>query len=681
MQRSLLVIWLFLCLVEAKVLNFPDDIVAKSVKEYGAKGDGQTDDFDSIMTALADNRPVKIGQPDYYSSRPKLVYFPKGVYVTGKSINWHGCAVTLQGQGIGETIIKLKDNAAGFDNVHNPRAVIVTPNGNQSFRENIHDLTINTGSNNPGAIGIDYISNNSGTLKDVAIISEDGDGAIGLAMTRLWPGPCLVKNVTIDGFGYGIKTGETEYSIVLEHIILRNQKICGIHNSENILTMRRIRSENAVPACVNADAGGLLSLVDCEFINGSGPNFAIENSGSLFARNVITAGYRGAIKSGDREISRDTLEEFVTDTAYTLFDSPARTLNLPIAETPSFHDNNLNNWAKHTVRPQDGSTPTTTFKELFTSGKSTIYSPASLYLMNHEVEVPAHVKRVIGFNSVVHGIPNGVGLTLQVNDNSSDPLIIERYGYGVTVKHNSKRTVVLKHGGYDYMAGDKPGDLFLEDAMVDELKIDSRRNVWIRSVNSEPANPDFRIYNRGGGAVWIFGIKTEGKGGVITTENGSMTEVLGGLLYPSTAFSSGDLEKPAFLVKNAHASFSLGWSTYTSDGMYTRLVRETRQGLSRTLEVDSISGRILPLFAGYDSLELDQMQQPVRRWVHAWGNTLPQSSQRFLHIEGFAARPTGSKYAEWFDIRGRRVGLGNVTEEITDALIPNRVCRILIRVQ
>ena len=116
-----------------------------------------------------------------------------------------GCCVNLQGQGSAKTIIKLKSGSSGFLNPSSPKPVLQTENGNESFRQNIHDLQILVASGNPGAVALDYISNNSGVVENVLLKSEDGTGVSGLEMTRNWPGPNMFKNLVVDGFDYGIR--------------------------------------------------------------------------------------------------------------------------------------------------------------------------------------------------------------------------------------------------------------------------------------------------------------------------------------------------------------------------------------------------------------------------------------------------------------------------------------------
>lgn len=206
---------------------FPSDFNIANIKtDYGAKGDGATDDTAAIQKALNDGRT----EGENYYGKPKAIYLPAGTYLVSNTLTWNGCCGSLQGQGSQSSIIKLKDNAIGYSNPDAPKAVIKTPEGNMSFRQNIFALGVDVGKNNPGAIGIDYIANNTGTISNVTISSGDGKGKVGLDMSRQWPGPCLLKNIQIKGFDYGIYIKHAEYGPSFEHITLSNQKVAGIRN-------------------------------------------------------------------------------------------------------------------------------------------------------------------------------------------------------------------------------------------------------------------------------------------------------------------------------------------------------------------------------------------------------------------------------------------------------------------
>ena len=103
-----------------------------------------------------------------------------------------------------------------------------------------------------------------------------------------------------------------------------------------------------------------------------------------------------------------------------------------------------------------------------------MYFPFGAYLSFNEaaVTVPDSVRRIVGFSSVVNGSTagtNGGGIRFVVNGNSTEPLIIEQFGYGVKVEHHGTRSVVIKDGSFGYLSYPGAGNLFLEDVMTGQI--------------------------------------------------------------------------------------------------------------------------------------------------------------------------------------------------------------------
>lgn len=578
--------------VEAASLKvFPSDFMTNVKTNYGAVGDGVTDDTAAIQRALNDGRS---GEDDF--GHPKAIYFPAGTYLVSDKIEWIGCCLSLQGQGSGNSIIKLQDNAAGYGDPNAPKAVLKTPDGNMSFNQNIWDLTVNTGQNNPGAIGIDYIANNNGSLSDVTIISGDGKGHSGIDMTRYAPGPCLVKNVQIQGFDYGILVGNHEYGPTFENITLTNQNAAGMYNTDNTLAIRKLQSTNSVAAIQN-QGEGLVIVLDGNFQGGSSTLSAIENNGYLYARNIVASGYQSAINTKGSVVPGASQSEYVSDKIYSLFNSPRKSLNLSIKETPTFHDNKLANWGEFTPSYYGDTDP---LQSLLNSGKSTIYFPHGVYFSYNKkvVTVPATVRRIVGFSSGINQGPDAGGIVFRVEENSTQPLIIEQFGYGVAVEHASARTVVIKHGGYRYSDFPGAGRLFLEDVVLGTLNLNHPHSVWARQLDTESSDGAPTKITNQGATLWILGIKTEGKGTVINTSAGGKTELLGTLIYPAQGFTAEDRQQPAFVNNESSQSLIYSLSVYDPSNNYNVQVQETRGGVTRQLLSKDMPGR-MPLFVGY----------------------------------------------------------------------------------
>ena len=124
----------------------------------------------------------------------KTLFFPKGTYLISNTLYWKlangdwSTSLTLQGENRDQTIIKLENSAPGFNDAANPRAVLFTTSqnssasdgsGNQAFNNFIFDLTVDVGQGNPGAVGIDYLANNRGAIRNVVVQAPAGSGQTG----------------------------------------------------------------------------------------------------------------------------------------------------------------------------------------------------------------------------------------------------------------------------------------------------------------------------------------------------------------------------------------------------------------------------------------------------------------------------------------------------------------------
>ena len=178
------------------------------------------------------------------------------------------------------------------------------PNNNQAFGNYVQNLTISTGSGNPGAAGLRYKASNYGATTELTIRSEDGAGAAGLLLDWADPGPQIHRNMHIVGFDHGIRSTSAMFGPVFENILLEGQRRAGVHNTNNCLWMRRILSRNRVPAVVNGLAGGtdrrpdgnFIILVESRLEGGDGAAAVLVDGGMAYLRQVETAGYGAAIR-------------------------------------------------------------------------------------------------------------------------------------------------------------------------------------------------------------------------------------------------------------------------------------------------------------------------------------------------------------------------------------------------
>lgn len=598
---------------QANLGDLPDSGVINVKTQYGAKGDGVTDDTAAIQRALTEN-----------SGKNKIVYLPEGTYLVSDTLAWAKPykRLTLEGESREGTTIKLKDRAAGFGNPSDSKPVITTFTGNstgQAFRNQIYDLTIDVGTGNAGAVGIQFTSNNQGGIRNVAIRSSDPQGAgfAGVNFNKQWPGPSLIKDVTVEGFDYGIRIGYFEYGLVFENLTLKNQNLYGLRNYQNAVSIRNFTSINAVPAIYNQAAGGLVNVLNGRFTGGIASNDAIDNPNSdakVYLRNVTTSGYRSALRDDRRIFTNSTISEYASGPTYSLFPSPAQSLHLAMRETPTITYDRLSDWvnvADYGAQPNDNQDDTRAIQQAIDSGLSTVYFPSGAYNISDTVQVRGNVKMLAGLESTIKvGNPllKQSKPAFRFETGTQDVVAFERFFMDYVpasasfhwFEHASKNTVVLRNttvGSGKTYRNTGSGDLFIEDVAGGDW-IFNRQNVWARQLN--PENVGTKITNNGG-SLWILGLKTEKTGTVIKTAKSGKTEVLGGLLYPVQPIPS---DQPAFINDESSLSVSIAGSSYSSREAYDILIQEKREGATRNLyrsllPVRAQRGFILPLYAGH----------------------------------------------------------------------------------
>ena len=631
--------------------TFADGSGMVSVTSFGANGHDDVDDTADIQAAINSTIDNLAG--------PRIIYFPAGTYKVNTTLSWKKdgawtSELSFQGENQETTTIQL---APGVAPTSNPIPVIATSSllpltnggGNNGYDNFLFDITIDTGTNNPGATAVDFIGNNYCGMRNVTLQSLETDTtqipAVGLALTRAWTGPCMFRNVTISGFQYGIKTGHTEYSTTFDGLTLKNQTKAGISNTDNVMSIENLTSTNNVPAIQNLGSPapkstGLITLVGATLTGGSGTSgiSAIQNHETLYARDVTATGYRSAIQdaSGNPVGSSTAPNEYDSGPVSTQFGGAASSLNLPIKETPEFEETDRSKWADVTKFGADktgGADSSAAVQAAIDSGLSTVFFPSGKYKISKTVTVEDNVKMIEGFDSnIVPDTSAGVTYTdnnLFVFNNTVDVIVNHvRFGnvhttYGSLrfMQDNSSHAVTVTNSTFDRDPSNPgsaytnsatgTGDLFIENVMGGSWDINGPQHVYARQF--DPENKSTKITNNGA-TVWILGLKIEhasnddNVAGVINTDAGGKTELLGGLIYPVTP--TIPVHQPAFIIDNASASLIYALSNTnplvadpnTPDGDFKAQVQETQSGVTHSLlstavpTVRGTLGLMMPLY-------------------------------------------------------------------------------------
>jgi hypothetical protein len=504
----------------------------------------------------------------------KIVYLPNGTYNVSDSIYWNynnnagAKRLVIEGQSQSGTIIKLKNNAPGFTSgTWSQRKPVINTGFRpaQRFRNGVRNLTIDTGTGNANAVGIQFYANNHGGMNHVTV---KGGGHVGIDLGfNDENGPMLIHHVTVDGFQIGIYSGGYVNSATFENITLRNQTDTGLVNEEQSIFVRKLVSNNTVPAVRNY--GGMVTLLDSQFNGGTSSQTAIWSlnskkwgyQGAIYLRNVQQTGYGWIYRGSDGTANTGaSLAEFFPRGTQRLWpDAPAASLNLPIKEMPAPAAEPLSKWTSPThygAVVNDAGDDTAAIQAAINHaaaiGATTLYLPNGELRVNGTITVKSPIKRIVGCEgrllgsgALIFDVAAGHTIVCEQIDMSYQPIRIEHRGAGtLSLKRMWTSAPFLSNAS---------GDLFLND--LHNLGTFTFQNpsqkIWMRQINPETeGNVDAITID--GPRAWILGLKTEYDGRKVVVKNGASLEVLGAHVYGNRA---GCVNYSIFTVENANAFF------------------------------------------------------------------------------------------------------------------------------
>ena len=584
---------------------FPSDpAVLDAKRDFGAKGDGMTDDTEALQRGL-DGSCGMNGKPT------KVLFVPNGVYrVTKTLVVKNGIGPYLYGQSRDGVIFRLADHTANCTSV-----IRTHPNdgGKTSadwFMRNLRNFTVDVG-DNPETDGIRYHATNSGIIKNVRVI---GQGKIGINAGFLeLSGPNLIQDVTIEGFETGIQSqwiwGET-----LSRITIKNCRKQGIYVTANAVAIEDLTVENT-PVALVCDYpndwkhwGGVVALLGAKLNGNMGSGPAIKNRSLLYARNVQTKGYKTALDSDtpSGNVTAPNIAEYTSHEPKKLFDAPSLSLNLPIKREPDIAwENDPKKWVcinDFGAVAGDNKDDTEAFQKAIDAAaakKATIVylrgiggGDPNWYNLEGEVYLRGTVRYVLalGFGRIL-----GSAKGRFIVDDTSAPVVkfqnIDAFGgTPVTIENRSaNRTLVVESSGVQ-VVGTGTGDIFMTDCPARVDLQHPGQKLWARQLNPE-GNDDIGLVRNKGSDLWVLGMKCEGVGVRVQTADGGRTEIAGTFLYDTQAMKRDD-PRPLFTVDNASLSLiGLRELCFAGDTYFLK-VREKRGTETKVWDNDHEGGWI-----------------------------------------------------------------------------------------
>ena len=589
---------------------FPNDpSVLDARRDFGAKGDGKTDDTAALQAAIEASSGGTANR-----RLTSVLFIPNGTYrVTDTLVVKNGIGPWVYGESRDGVVIRLADGVST-----NVRAVLRThpkESGKTSadwFMRNFRNFTVDVG-NNPEVDGIRFYGNNSSIVQNVRVI---GRGKVGInAGFYDQNGPNLIQDCEIDGFETGVRSawswGET-----ISRVTVRNCRKEGLYVSATAVGVEDFIVENT-PCAVRNDFpndwrhwGGVLALVGGKFTAKNSEQPAIDNRSVLYARDVKTSGFKVALRNEKKEdattLAESNITEFTSSSAKHLFDGPTNSLHLTIKREPEMAwETDMNKWvcanefgAKFDDNKDDTAALQKAIDDAAATKKTVVYlrgtggGDPNWYNINGEVRVHGSVRLIIGlgFGRVIGGT-NGAFVV----DDSSAPVVkfqnLQAFGgRHVAVENRSAKNTLVVEGCDLKIVGAGRGDIFATDCPSHVELRSPGQKMWARQLNPEGTS-DTGLVRNAGADLWVLGVKFEGAGVRFKTSDAGCTEVFGMFNYGPGNLKKDDA-RPALEIDNASFSIAGLREINFGDATYPIKVRERRGETTRTLGSDKEDGWI-----------------------------------------------------------------------------------------
>jgi len=231
----------------------------RNVKDYGAKGDGQTDDTAAFIQALT---YARVNEDS--TKQPLVLYIPAGTYVVSDSLPMYPYTHIIGNYQCRPTL-KLKDNTPSFSG---GKDLVLATFGDDEHTDNfyhqVHNINIDLGLGNPGAVGIRWAVAQGTSLRNITINVNSGD--VGIFGEN--GGGGFIGDVEVIGGKVGIQLGGQQWA--LRSITIRDSQLMGFQVLWNwVFSIVDLNIANVNGPCVffQNDAAQSITILDSSFSN------------------------------------------------------------------------------------------------------------------------------------------------------------------------------------------------------------------------------------------------------------------------------------------------------------------------------------------------------------------------------------------------------------------------------
>ncbi|KAI1166190.1 glycoside hydrolase family 55 protein [Nemania serpens] len=285
--------------------------VFRNVKDYGARGDGVTDDTNAIIAALNDGGNRCLQGCASTTTTPAVVYFPAGTYIISKALQppYH---TQLIGDPSNRPVIKATPNFSGFGLIDgNPyfTADLNWVSTNVFYRQ-MRNFVIDTTAIAPGtaATGIHWPTSQATSLINIQFNMPSGGNVVHVGLFVESGSGGFMSDLTFNGGATGASMGNQQYT--MRNLVFNNCKTGIIQLWNWGWTYSNLKFNNvgtgidiSAPGADNTLSVGSAIILDSSFTNAQvavktayTSGTAPDTAGSLILENVSISGVGTAVQ-------------------------------------------------------------------------------------------------------------------------------------------------------------------------------------------------------------------------------------------------------------------------------------------------------------------------------------------------------------------------------------------------
>ena len=290
---------------------------ARNVRDYGAKGDGITDDTLAFLHALQKGRNVSNG-----SKKPASIYVPPGRYLIRSTlIVWS--RTQMFGDWDNRPTLVLAEKSEGFQDTEHPNPFIVTAGGynmpedtadwrtrtdqingstNNTFDIIFRDINLEIGAHNPGAWALFWWCAQQTALRNVNV---DGGTSLGCIITTAWGGGSTVAGCNFRGGQTGYSSDATSMEFFRDCVFTGQSQYAVNINGVGMFTFQNLVFDHTAPVQLYAGFHGVINFLNCAFLNISGTPLLDQYRHSTLHLEDVSFGNQSEVPSFLRGVAED----------------------------------------------------------------------------------------------------------------------------------------------------------------------------------------------------------------------------------------------------------------------------------------------------------------------------------------------------------------------------------------